>query len=282
MLSKKTQISIFKKAALNRNFEELTYKYIESKKINFPTYLSAGQELISATIAQMCYELKCKPMIFAQHRCHSTYLSFGGDITKLIDELLGMKSGCTGGMGGSASIHSKKIKMYGHDGHMGTQLPIGVGSCFASKKPTIVFLGDASTEEDYVMGALGWISLKKLPIVIVIEDNDLSILTEKKIRRNWEMDNVGKAFNIESFNINDNPKDIYNLKNKFFKKPLLININTHRLFWHAGAGRDSDKTFDRYKNEKKKLGMIASKIHFKQNNDLVKLWEKRYAIRSKI
>ena len=83
-------------------------------------------------------------------------------------------------MGGSASIYSKKIKMYGHDGHMGTQVPIGIGACFTSKKPTIVFMGDASAEEDYVLGALGWASVKKLPILFIVEDNNLSILTEKK------------------------------------------------------------------------------------------------------
>ena len=34
--------------------------------------------------------------------------------------------------------------MYGHDGLMGSQVPIAIGACYASKKPTIVFLGDAS------------------------------------------------------------------------------------------------------------------------------------------
>ena len=47
---------------------------------------------------------------------------------------------------GSGSIqiigNSKKINMFGHDGHMGTQVPIGIGACFTSKKPTIVFMGD--------------------------------------------------------------------------------------------------------------------------------------------
>ena len=63
-------------------------------------------------------------------------------------------------------------------------------SCYASKKPTIVFLGDASAEEDYVLAALGWASFKKLPILFVVEDNNMSIKTEKKIRRHWEMSDV--------------------------------------------------------------------------------------------
>ena len=89
--------------------------------------------------------------------------------------------------------------------YMGTQMPIGIGACFSTKKPTIVFLGDASAEEDYVLGAIGWASTKKLPILIIIEDNNLSILTEKKVRRNWSMKDVGLGFKIKSFDIDDNP-----------------------------------------------------------------------------
>ena len=63
-------------------------------------------------------------------------------------------------------------------------VPIGVGACFASKQPTIVFVGDSAAEEDYCLSAIGWASTKKLPILFIVEDNNLSILTEKKIRRN--------------------------------------------------------------------------------------------------
>ena len=44
-------------------------------------------------------------------------------------------------MGGSASIHCKEINMFGHDGHMGTQVPIGTGACFQSKRPNHCFYG---------------------------------------------------------------------------------------------------------------------------------------------
>ena len=91
-------------------------------------------------------------------------------------------------MGGSTSIHCKEINMFGHDGHMGTQVN-RYRCCFQSKKPTIVFMGDASAEEDYVLGALGWASTKKLPILFIVEDNNLSILTEKKLE-NWNMHEV--------------------------------------------------------------------------------------------
>jgi TPP-dependent pyruvate/acetoin dehydrogenase alpha subunit len=55
--------------------------------------------------------------------------------------------------------------MFGHDGLMGTQVPIAVGACFSSNKLTITIAGDAAAEEDYVMAAIAWAGTKKLPIV---------------------------------------------------------------------------------------------------------------------
>ena len=272
--NKNYRYQVFEKASLARNFEEQVIANVKNKKIKIPVYVSAGQEFIASTIATICKLKKIKPLIFGQHRCHSTYLTFDGDKGKLIDELLQRKTGCTKGMGGSASIHSTKINMYGHDGLMGSNGPIGVGACYATKKPTIIFLGDAAAEEDYVLGALGWASTKNLPLLVVVEDNNYSILTEKKIRRNWEMSDVAKAFKMKGFNCDDNPMNIYKYSKFFFKQPCLLNINTNRIYWHAGAGRDSEKTFDRYKSEKKILGTRADLIDYKTKKLIKNLWKK--------
>ena len=272
--NKNYRYQVFEKASLARNFEEQVIANVKNKKIKIPVYVSAGQEFIASTIATICKLKKIKPLIFGQHRCHSTYLTFDGNKGKLIDELLQRKTGCTKGMGGSASIHSTKINMYGHDGLMGSNGPIGVGACYATKKPTIIFLGDAAAEEDYVLGALGWASTKNLPLLVVVEDNNYSILTEKKIRRNWEMSDVAKAFKMKGFNCDDNPMNIYKYSKFFFKQPCLLNINTNRIYWHAGAGKDSEKTFDRYKSEKKILGTRADLIDHKTKKLIKNLWKK--------
>jgi pyruvate dehydrogenase E1 component alpha subunit len=256
-------LDVFKKTSLCRHFENETYKKIQSKVIKFPVYLSAGQEYAPSTIAEIVEKKKIKPDIFVQHRCHSTYLAFGGRIEEIIDELLGKESGCSGGMGGSASIQCRKKKIFGHDGLMGSQVPIAVGACFASKKPTIVFVGDSAAEEDYVLSAIGWAATKKLPILFIVEDNDLSILTEKKVRRSWHIHKVAKGFGVEAFNISDDPNVIRKHMLKAFSHPLLLNINTKRKYWHAGAG-DDGKVFDRYEYEKNLLGKKAEEIDKKK------------------
>ena len=274
----KFRLRVFTRAALCRNFEQYVFNGINNKMFKFPIYLSAGQEYISATIAEVMKEKGVEPNIFIQHRGHSTYLSYDAPIEGLIDELLGRESGCAYGMGGSASIHSKEKKIYGHDGLMGSQVPIAVGHCYSTGHPTIVHMGDASAEEDYVLGALGWASTKNLPILFVVEDNNLSILTQKKIRRNWTMPDVAEAFNMKGLEITDDPLEIREALDDVFDGPMLLNINTHRKWWHSGAGIDDENTFDRYQVEMNALGDQAIMIdsQFKQKID--KIWQKQLEI----
>lgn len=252
-LNNELELEVFRKAALCRAFEEETFRQIEAKNVKIPVYLSAGQEYTSATLAT--YLQQYDKQIFIQHRGHSTYLSFGGNVEALVYELLGDKRGCANGMGGSASIQSKEKQIYGHDGLMGSHVPIATGMCYGNKKLTLCFTGDAAAEEDYAITSVGWASTKNLPIWYIVEDNNLSILTEKKVRRNWELDSVAKAMNVNAFGINDDPVELWNsIENHDITKPLLLNVYTNRLFWHAGAGIDDVDTFDRHKIYIEKFG----------------------------
>ena len=275
---RKYKLKAFNKASFCRHFENQVYQNVQNKNIKIPVYLSAGQEYIPASIYSILEEKGIEPNIFIQHRGHSHYLCAGADPIELIDELLGRKSGCAFGMGGSASIQSIEKNIFGHDGLMGSQVPIAVGHCYQTRKPTIVVMGDASAEEDYVLGAIGWASTKNLPILFIVEDNNLSILTEKRVRRNWEMSDVAQAFKMQGHNIDDNPESILSvLSNYNFDKPMLLNINTTRKYWHSGAGQDGDN-FDRYENEKSSLGEEANQIDLENKQLVETLWQQQLEI----
>lgn len=268
------QLEVFNKISFCRHFENYVYKKIEDKTIKIPVYLSAGQESTPCSIATYCKELGIEPNIFIQHRGHSTYLAFDAPPEKLVDELLGLESGCSFGMGGSASIQSLEKNIYGHDGLMGSQVPIAVGHCYQTKQPTIVFMGDASAEEDYVGSAIGWASTKNLPILFVVEDNNLSILTEKKVRRNWEMDNLARAYKVKAFDLLDNPETIRKRLLGVFNGPMLLNIKTTRKYWHSGSGIDGNY-FDRYEWCKEKLSEYATPIDEKNKIKVEQIWKSR-------
>ena len=245
-LSYELEKEIFRKASLCRAFEQEAFRRVQDKTIKIPVYLSAGQEYTSATLAT--YLESIDKQIFIQHRGHSTYLSFGGNIEELVYELLGDTRGCANGMGGSASIQCREKQIYGHDGLMGSHVPISTGMCYGNKKLTLCFTGDAAGEEDYSLTAIGWASTKNLPIWYIVEDNNLSILTEKKVRRNWELQDVAKSMNVSASGLPDDPLMIWNfIESHNMEKPMLLNVATNRLFWHAGAGIDDPHTFDRHK-----------------------------------
>ena len=240
---------IYERAALCRAFEEECARRVESKDIKFPAYLSKGQEYIPATVSVWLEDQGVPDrQIFIQHRGHSQYICFGGDLDALVLELLGDSRGCANGMGGSASIQSIPANIIGHDGMLGSQIPISVGMCYANRKPTICFAGDAAMEEDYALAALGWAATHKLPILFVVEDNGLSILTEKKVRRSWDITNVAAGFGLWSVGKHtDDPEILYKNIPPLKYWPALINVHTTRLLWHAGSGCDDPNAFDRHK-----------------------------------
>ena len=84
---------------------------------------------------------------------------------------------------------------------------------------------------------------------------------------------MAKAFKITSFDLKDDPKKIYNNINKYlFKKPMLINIHTNRIFWHAGAGKDKEKIFD--VPSTKEIIRKEAKLLIKKLEKIKLLWEK--------
>ena len=164
--------------------------------------------------------------------------------------------------------------MYGHDGLMGSQVPIAVGACLGTNRPTVCVMGDAAAEEDYVMSSIAWASHKKLPIWFVIEDNNLSIFSEKKVRRNWSMVDFAKSVGMESYELADSIDELYpKLASLEFNKPILFNVSTERLFWHAGAGIDPYQKIDRLSMELEKLDPALKSPYDRTKKDIETLWK---------
>ena len=256
-------LGLFKQIAFNRHFEFAVAGRFDRKEIRIPIYLSVGQEHIPAVIARVTKNLK----VFAQHRAHSYYLSFGGSPRGLVDELRHLASGCAGGMGGSASIHSPENGMYGHSGLMGDQVPIAVGYALVSNNATMTVVGDGSGEEDYVLGAMGFAATKKAPVLFVCEDNDLSILTKTSSRRSWSLAEVARSFGMGSVDIADDPLLIaHHVKLAMRNLPFFINIRTCRQLWHAGTGRDGPPEWNRFE-------MIKAHLAVKGHGDQVSTLE---------
>ena len=234
--------SIFKKICMTRFFELEVQKKRKENKIRNLIYLCLGQEAVYASVS----EVFKKPNVFFQHRGHGAFLCFGGNSIKLRDELLGLKTGTNKGMGGSPCIVDKSKSIYGHVGLIGDQVPVSAGFSLINKNTTtICFFGDGAAEEDFVLATLGFAAHRKLKILFVCDDNDLSVLTKTKDRRHWKLAEVAKSFGLTSADITDDPITIFETTQKLKNKlPALINIKTCREYWHEGYQKDKRKTSD--------------------------------------
>lgn len=244
-------LDIFRQTCFCHHFELHVAELHRQGKIKLPIYVSAGSEHIASSTF---HATGLDWAIFPQHRCHSYGICWGIDPAALIRELMGRPDGCNGGYGGSASI-SIPGKMFFHDGLLGSNLPIAIGFAHGTNRPTIVHIGDSGIEEDYALASLGYAASKKCPVLVIVEDNDRSILTPKSVRRpSWDIVPVAKAFGVEAIEIEDDPLLIYNTVMEYKQKlPALINIKCCRHLYHAGSGSDGEPEWDRYEMFKKSI-----------------------------
>jgi len=256
---------------LVRHFEFEVAKAYENGLIPGHIYLSVGQESPSATISTLNEGYS----VFAQHRCHSVYLSHGGRIELLIDELLGFDTGCCQGKGGSPCVQDLNIPMYGHHGLIGENIPLATGYALATGKPTVVYFGDAAAEEDYALTSFGFAATHELPILFVCEDNDLAILTHVDVRRKWHVYDVTRAMGLDTADIEDDPKVILDTVGEQIKHlPAFVNIRTCRHLWHTGYGTDGPPQADRLEEMRHSIDN-AAEIEKEMQIYVEELWKER-------
>ena len=94
------------------------------------------------------------------------------------------------------------------------------------------------------------------------------ILTEKKIRRSWNIVNVALGFGIESIEIHDQPSELYKQVLEFVQnpKPTLINILCQRHRWHAGSGIDNEPEWNTFEEF---LKTVKSEFGHKFGNEML-------------
>ena len=275
--SREFSLEMFRRGSFTRQFEYQVKHAFDHKIFQTPIYLCIGQEFNPAAYSMVLKDFQ----IFAQHRAHGIYLSFGAPPEKLRDELMGLPSGCSGGMSGSNAIQGPEINMFGHSGLMGEQVPISVGAAMASNRPTLTVCGDASVEEDYIYPSLGHAITKKLPVLFICEDNGLSILTKVAERRNWSAVDMARSLGMSAIEITDDPWLIsHHIKEMKKDLPGFINIQTVRNLWHSGTGTDGPPEWDRYqlvKNEMTHLGLQAEveQIETETTLQAEQIWEKQ-------
>jgi len=245
---------VIKEALLIRRVEETFLTLFSQGKLNGTVHTCIGQEFSALAFAG---QLKKSDFIFSNHRCHGHYLSFTGDTYGLIAELLGKKTGASGGVGSSQHLCHNNFYSNGVQGGI---IPVSAGMALAnklqnSKNIGIVFIGDGTLGEGVLYETMNIISKWEIPLLIVCENNYYAQSTHQSI--NLAGDILARA---AAFGIKVNSGDTWNVEALMDSaadaidyvrregKPLFHLVNTYRLNAHSKGDDDrSQEEIERYR-----------------------------------
>ena len=168
-----------------RLVEERIAKEYPNNQIRCPTHLSIGQEGVPAALSTL---IRKEDFFVSTHRGHAHYLSKGGNLNRMIAELYGKKTGCSGGKGGSMHLIDKKNGFMGTSAIVGNSIPLGVGLSLSIKlqkksNVTCIFLGDGAIEEGVFYESLNFAVLRELPVIFICENNLYSVYSPLSVRQ---------------------------------------------------------------------------------------------------
>ena len=171
--------------------QELADFYMKNKIMSF-VHFYVGQEAVAVGV---CDALEKDDRVLGNHRSHGHYLAKGGDLKRMVCEILGKEYGCAKGMGGSMHMIDKSAGFIGSTPVLGSITPIAAGAAFEQKynkrgSVSVGFIGDGASEEGVVSETLNLAALFKLPFLLVIENNLHSVNTRLHERR-------GESHNVE-------------------------------------------------------------------------------------
>ena len=174
-----------------------------NNKIFSMVHFYIGQEAIAAGVTN---SLRPEDKVLGNHRSHGHYLAKGGDLRKLIAELLGKEAGASRGKGGSMHLIDKSANFLGTSPILGSAVPIATGVAFANKYKnelgiTVVFYGDGASEEGVVYKTYNLAALFKLPILFVLENNYHSINSKLSERRSakYDLSMISKGLGVDKY-----------------------------------------------------------------------------------
>jgi pyruvate dehydrogenase E1 component alpha subunit len=164
-----------------RLFEEAAGKLFESNRIPGFIHLYVGQEAVAAGV---CVALRDDDQISSTHRGHGHLVAKGGDLARMMAELMGKSTGYCGGKGGSMHICDLDLNMLGANGIVGGGVPIAVGAGFANKyrgndTVSVAFFGDGTTNIGAFHEAANMAAALRLPVLFVCENNEYAEYTPR-------------------------------------------------------------------------------------------------------
>ena len=253
--------SYIENALYIRLVEEAFLKLFSQGKMNGTVHTCVGQEFSAVSICKNLYE---DDWVTSNHRCHGHFIGKTGKWKELIDELMGLKTGVSKGIGSSQHLYAKGFLS---NGIQGSLVPVGTGIALHNKlnntkNISVSFIGEGTLGEGIVYEAFNLAALHQVPQLFVCENNFYSQSTPQVDSISGSIVSRAEAFGIKTFEANTwEIEKLNNISTEAIEyvrsgKPAFINISTYRLNAHSKGDDDRDKNEIDYFYSKDPLSLI--------------------------
>ena len=173
MLNREQLLDAYRTMRAIREFEERVHREFATGEIPGFVHLYAGEE---ASAAGVCGNLDDRDTIASTHRGHGHCIAKGVDVSEMMAEIYGRRTGSCHGKGGSMHIADLSKGMLGANGIVGGGPPLICGTALAAKiKGTggvsVAFFGDGGSNQGTTLESMNLACVWNLPAIFVAENN---------------------------------------------------------------------------------------------------------------
>jgi pyruvate dehydrogenase E1 component alpha subunit len=250
---KEQLVEMYKKMLRIRKFEFKVREFCTERLNRGPLHLYVGEE---ASAVGACAALERGDYITSTHRGHGHCIAMGGDVKRMLAEIVGRATGYCKGKGGSMHIADIDLGIIGANGIVGGGIPLAVGAAIAldnqgKKNAILCFFGDGATNTGAFHEACNMASIWALPVIFFCENNfyGISGCTKDTIHIE-DISERSKAYGITGITIDgNNIFEVYDATKRARDQvvagggPVLIEAKTYRWLghWHADPCRYRDE-----------------------------------------
>ncbi|MDI1445346.1 pyruvate dehydrogenase (acetyl-transferring) E1 component subunit alpha [Polyangium sp. 6x1] len=272
--SDELHLALYRKMFQIRRFEEEAARAYAQGKIGGFLHLYIGQEPVAVGAVAA---LQPTDYAITTYRDHGLALARGTTSRAAMAELFGKVTGCSKGLGGSMHFFDVEHNMLGGYGIVGGHVPLAVGTAFASKyrqdgRVAIVFLGEGAVSIGDFHEGMSLAALWKLPIVIVVENNEYAMGTS--LSRTLSVEDVSlkavgygmardRFFANHVLEVHDRIGEAID-RARTTSEPTLVEVRTYRFRGHSMSDPGKYRTPDELEERKRKDPLMVSRAELEE------------------
>ena len=240
------RVQLCRQGLLIRAVERKLLDLFGQGKLSGTVHTCIGQELSAAALGPALAE---GDILVAPHRCHGHYLARTNDLEGLFAEVMGRRTGASGGRGGSQHIGAPGFFSSGVQGGMA---PVAAGMALALKLSgrrniAALVIGDGTLGQGVLYETLNIAAKWELPLLTVLENNLYAQSTPQSQTLAGDILSRAAAFGISIYR--GDTWDYAALAERAAEvvrrvrdagRPIFFVVDTYRLMAHSKGDDDRD------------------------------------------